>query len=284
MFKRFRKQPEPPPAEAPPAQPPPPPKAKGFVPPPPRAAASTSNDPKIIRLENRRQALEDAIALIEHSGDPDSPFQQRISVLGATLDTIEDEIRAATPLEPRVLPRLPETPIEQIAVTLEPVPAVRFSIGPAQFVYEEEIDWAERGTTIVKGDLVPRAIEIDPLIPDSISGAIRSELATHLDRSVFAFATDLRDRAIEGQPLPDNATLAQLALPCPRCGDWQLWGGLCPRCIEHEVRLRNLNLERANVLDERSKEWEERQRKVEELPIQRKRLAQTIADLQALQS
>jgi hypothetical protein len=38
------------------------------------------------------------------------------------------------------------------------------------------------------------------------------------------------------------------------------------------------------VLDERTSAIEERQRQVEELPIQRRRLAQTIADIQALRS
>lgn len=284
MFKRFRKQPAPQVPEAPPPEPAPPPRARGFVPPPPRATELTSDDPRIARLQKRRQKLEDAIALVEHSADPDSPFQQRLSVLNATLDTIEDDIRAATPLDRRELPSLPSTPIEQVAVSLEPVPSVEFSIGSARFQYEEEIDWAERGTSVVIGDLVPRTVEIDPVIPDSISAPLRQELAAHLDRSAFAFATELRDRTIEGNALPSNATLADLAIPCPRCGSWQLWGGLCPRCIEHEVRLRNLGIERAKVLDERSREMDEWQRKMEELPIQRKRLAQTIADLESLRS
>ena len=83
---------------------------------------------------------------------------------------------------------------------------------------------------------------------------------------------------------PTGVTLADLARPCPNCGDWELWGGVCLRCIAHENRLRELNAERARVLDDRTSELEERQRQVEELPIQRRRLAQTIAEMQSLQS
>ncbi|MCA9859663.1 MAG: hypothetical protein KC438_08070 [Thermomicrobiales bacterium] len=228
--------------------------------------------------------MENEIELVERSADPDSPFQQRITVLGATLSSIEDEIRRATPLERLERPSLPSTPIENVAVTLEPTPDVRFSIDGHRFDYAEEIDWAERGTQIVRGDLLPVELNVDPLIPTSLDGTMRAELAAHLDRSLFAFATDARDRVIEGREPPSGATLADLAQPCPECGDWQLWGGVSPRCLEHETRLRELAAERARILDERTSELEERQRQVEELPIQRRRVAQTLAEIEALQS
>ncbi len=284
FLKRFRKQDEPEPPPAPPETPPAPQKAKGFVPPPPRPTPPPTNDPKLARLQQRRRALEDSIERVEASADPNSPFQQRIAVLNATLDTVENEIRSATPLSVRTLPGLPATPVEHIAVSLDPVPSVRFTIGPSRFDYAEEIDWAERGTTIVKGDLIPRTVELEPLIPESIPNELRDQLAAHLERSLFTFATDLRNRSVEGAPLPAGATLADLALPCPKCGDWELWGGICPRCLQHETRLRDLNLERTRILDERGAELEQRQREVEELPIQRRRLAETIAQIQALQS
>ncbi len=258
-------------------------KAKGFVPPPPRSVPLATGDPKLARLQQRRQDLEHAIELVEQSGDPNSSFQQRIAVLGTTLDSIEAEIQKTLPLSSRRLPDLPATPIERIEVNLDPVPSIGFAIGPARFAYAEEIDWAERGTQIVKGDLLPVAVDIEPLIPDSITGSVREELAAHLERSLFSFATDLRNRAVEGDAQPSDPTLAGLAVPCPRCGDWQLWGGICLRCLEHERQLRELNAERSRVLDERTSEVEERQRQVEELPLQRRRLAETIANIQALQ-
>jgi len=283
FFKRFRKQPEPVEPETPVA-PVVTSKAKGFVPPPPRPTPPASADPKVASLEQRRQSIENAIELVQRSADSDSPFQQRIAILNTTLDSIEAEIRAATSFERRELPGLPSTPIGDISVTLDPVPDVRFSIGSMPFEYAEEIDWAERGTQIVRGDLLPVTVDIEPLIPESISGAIRAELTAHLDRSLFSFATDLRDRAIEGREQPTGVTLADLAKACTRCGDWELWGGVCLRCLAHETRLRELNEERTRLLDDRSSELEERQKQVEELPIQRRRLAETNAELQKLRA
>jgi hypothetical protein len=259
-------------------------RAKGFVPPPPRQKPPASSDPRAERLLRRIEALEEEIELVERSADPDSPFQQRIAVLSSALDAIEREIASATTLPTRELPSLPPIPIANVSVTLEPVPQVSFSIESHRFTYTEEIDWAERGTQIVRGDLVGTDIETGPLIPSEITGPLREELSAHLERSLFAFATDLRDRAIEGSPLPVDVTLADLAVPSPACGDWELWGGVSLHCLEHEARLRDLNAERSRLLDERGAEIEERQRQVEELPIQRRRLAQAIADLRALES
>ena len=175
-------------------------------------------------------------------------------------------------------------PMTDIDVALEPVPRVSFSIGMSHFSYAEEIDWAERGTQIVRGDLIGEDIDASGLIPDDISPDLRAELAAHLERSLFGFATELRDRTIEGRPLPADPTLADLAVPSIACGDWELWGGISLRCLNHETRLRELNAERTRLLNERGLEIEERQRQVEELPIQRRRLKEAIGELLALQA
>jgi hypothetical protein len=234
-------------------------------------------------LRQRIEALDDAIDAVERSGDPDSPFQQRIAVLNGALDAIEREIALATPLEPRDVPALSPSPVTALEVVLEPAPRVSFSIGGERFVYEEEIDWAERGTQVVRGDLVGIAGDGSRLIPASIAGELREDLATHLERSLFAFATDLRDRAVEGDPMPAEVTLAALATPSKTCGDWELWGGVSLRCLEHETRLRELNAERTRLLTERGTEIEERQRQLEELPIQIRRRNQAIAELIAIE-
>jgi hypothetical protein len=284
FLNRFRKQqvsePEPVPAPTPtPAT-----RAKGFVPPPPRETPTPGVDPRQERLIARIQALEDEMEIVERSGDPDSPFQQRIAVLTSAIEAIDREISENLNLEPRKLPSLPATPIEQLDVQLDPVPSVSFSIGGQRFAYAEEIDWAERGNQIVRGDLIGLAIQPEPLIPSEFPQELRGELSAHLERSLFAFATELRNRAVEGEALPANATLADLAVPSPECGDWELWGGISLRCLEHESRLRELNAERTELLNERGSEIEERQRQVEELPIQRRRRNQAIADLEALQN
>lgn len=196
---------------------------------------------------------------------------------------VEAEIDAATLLEWVERPELPESPIDRIAVRLDPAPTVAFEIAGGSFRYTEAIDWAERGHQIVRSDL--ERVTGDPIqiVPADLPDDVRSELARHLDRSLFALATDLRDHAIEGRTAPE-ATLAGLARICPRSGDWMLWGGVCSRCIEHDARLRDLNAERTRLLDQRTAEIEERQRQIEELPIQRRRLARVLEELQASQS
>lgn len=284
FLNRFRKQPVVEPDPAPPPASVPVSRAKGFVPPPPRESIAPNADPRVDRLRQRVKSLEEEIEATERSGDPDSPFQQRIFILTAALDDIEQEIAHESNLASRDVPPLPPTPIEHVTVQLDPVPIVSFSIGGRAFRYEEEVDWAERGTQIVHGDLVGIDIKTNGLIPSSMSPGETAELASHLDRSLFAFATDLRDRAIEGQPLPTNATLTDLAIPSAQCGDWLIWGGVSLRCLEHETRLRELNSVRTRLIDERSTVIEERQRQVEELPIQRRRLDQAITELRTLEA
>lgn len=284
FLKRLRKQPEPKPAAAPPPSPVPESRAKGFVPPPPRESMPVYADPRADRLLKRIEAIEDEIESIERSGDPDSPYQQRISTLNAALESVEREINAAASLETRLLPTLPATPITDINVALDPVPTVAFSIGGERFLFAEEIDWAERGTQIFRGDLLAESGDIPTLLPEGLDPELGLELAEHLERSLFAFATDLRDCVIEDRAFPAGVTLADLAVPSARCGDWELWGGVSLRCLEHESRLRDLNAERTRLLNERGTEIEERQRQVEELPLHRRRLSQAIADLQALDS
>ncbi len=280
FLNRFRKQRTTPTEPEPVQVPTPESRAKGFVPPPPRQAPERSPDPGVERLRQRIAALEHEIEMVERSGDPDSPYQQRLGILATALESIEQEIAEATPLQSRDVPALEPSPITNIAVELEPVPRVSFQIGDQVFRYSEEIDWAERGTQIVHGDLMGDGVDVRPLVPIEFPSDLRDELADHLEQSLFAFATDLRDRSIDGRALPMNVTLADLAVPSPDCGDWQLWGGISLRCLEHDARLRELNAERARLLTERSSDIEERQRQVEELPIQRRRLNQAIADLQ----
>lgn len=284
FFRRLKKSaaPEPERAEAP--TPVASSRARGFVLPPPRQSSPPSSDPRVDRLEQRKAALVAAIDAVEQSADPESPYQQRLQVLDQTLTSIESEINGATQLPFRELPTLPATPIDNLEVTIEPVPVVRFSIGHVRFEYAEEIDWAERGTQIVRGDLAPIAGDAASILPASIPDDLRGEFSAHLDRSLFAFATELRDMAVEGEALPTDPSLADLARICARSGDWLLYGGTCLRCIEHDSELRRLTAERARILQERTDEIENRQRQVEELPIQRRRLAQTIAEIEALES
>ncbi|HWK81487.1 MAG TPA: hypothetical protein VNP95_11990, partial [Thermomicrobiales bacterium] len=102
--------------------------------------------------------------------------------------------------------------------------------------------------------------------------------------SLDAFAEDLRERRLNGDPLPGAVTLADLAKPSPEAGGWLDWNRRSPvqavRAAE-ELRLRR---ERDRLLSERGREAEERHRLVERLPIARRRLADVDAEIAAAEA
>ena len=88
----------------------------------------------------------------------------------------------------------------------------------------------------------------------------------------MTLATDIRDRVLDGDPLPENATLADLAKPCPTCGGWTDWKGSCDICSARKGRSLQLFQERNHLMRERSNEAEERHRLAERLPLARHRM------------
>jgi hypothetical protein len=107
-------------------------------------------------------------------------------------------------------------------------------------------------------------------------------LVEHLAASLFVFATDLRDRALNGQPLPTAPTLADLARPCDACGGWQDWHGTCPECQRRAWQRQHLDAEEERLRREREREEDERARLADRLPIARRRLAEVDAEIAAL--
>src|SRR4029079_3550009 len=94
-----------------------------------------------------------------------------------------------------------------------------------------------------------------------------------------ALALDLRDRALAGKPLPENPTLADLARPCPECGDWRDWRGHCDTCATRAWRRQNLLAESARLAQKRDDEEAERHKWAERLPVARRRLADLEAEI-----
>ena len=75
---------------------------------------------------------------------------------------------------------LPPVPIVIEEVKIEEPPAVSFHIGDQNFLYEEDIDWAEKGTTVVRGDLQLRSGDPATLPMDGVPENIQVELVDHL--------------------------------------------------------------------------------------------------------
>lgn len=77
---------------------------------------------------------------------------------------------------------------------------------------------------------------------------------------------------LDGEPLPERITLEELAKPCPKCGGWTDWRGICQACAQRTAATAELKREELRLLDERAAEAEERHRLIERVPLARRRL------------
>jgi hypothetical protein len=233
------------------------------------------------RLRRRREAVMFDVQQAELAAAENSPWRERALLLDEAIAAIRSE-RSRVALE-RLLPGRPlePTPIEEPAVNSGPTPAVRFQIGGEQFVYAEPLDWAERGTQLARSELERQSGDPTRLLPPEVTGPDRERMSEHLAASLFAFATDLRDRALAEEPFPGGATLADLAQPDP-LGGWLVWGGHSAAGAAKQHRLRELEAEEQRMLTERNRELEEMERLAERLPIALRRLAEVDAEIKAV--
>lgn len=236
---------------------------------------------RIAVLERRRTGILFDLDQAELAAQPENPWRERIALYGETLDVVRRDIEALD-REPRVSrPLLPPAPITIQTVAPDDPAVIAFNVGTQSFVFESELDWAERGTTITHGELIRSTGDPAALVPDTIPPELQGELVAHLDRSLFIFATDLRRLADNNQPFP-TATLADLAHPCPICGHWQAWGGSCAVCAERANRRRALEAEFQRISAEQTEEENERARWAERRSVARRRLADVDAEIAAL--
>jgi hypothetical protein len=232
-----------------------------------------------------RQRRQDALFDVERAESAlaaDNPWQERIELLTDALATVDADLHALDDLPPAPSYPMQPTPIRDLVATADEPADVAFAIGNQTFRFREEIDWDQRGGPTVRGDLRPVAGDPAALVPSDVPPALHEALVQHLTDSLLVFATDLRDRALNDQALPDSPTLADLARPCPDCGGWEDWRGRCDECARRDLRRQALRAEADRLDIERAAEAEERHRLAERIPIARRRLAQIDADLAAL--
>lgn len=246
-------------------------------------AADPALQPRLDTLRQRRDMaaydLERAIA----ARQPENPWRERMELLDRSLATIEEDLQAIEAMTPLPVFPLPETPITDIAVNLAEPVSVAFNIGPEHFRWEEEVDWDQRGGPVVRGQIQQRSGNAAALVPPDIPAERREALARHLAESVAVFALDLRDRALEGETLPEHPTLADLARPCPECGDWLDWRGHCATCATRAWQRQNLHLEATRLEQEREAEEADRYKWSERLPVARRRLEDADAEIAKLE-
>lgn len=233
-------------------------------------------------LRQRTAALFD-IEQGESALADDNPWTQRIALLGQALTTVDQDLAAAAAVPPGPYSPLPASPISvQGVVETDDAVTVTFAIGGEVFTYAEEPDWADRSRLITRSELRRRTGDPAALVPGDIAPDLREALRGHLDESLFVFASDLRDRMLDGQDLPRGATLADLAAPCPVCGGWTDWRGTCQACAHRLSGIAALKREQSRLLDERTREAEERHRLIEGLPLARRRMKDVEADIARL--
>ena len=249
---------------------------------PPPAVDDPARAQRLAQVRRRRELVAFDVERAEAARRPDNPWQERIDLLGESIATVEADLEALAKLPPAATFPLPETPITGIEATAGEQATVRFQIGPERFSFAEEVDWDQRGGAVVRGDLRQREGDAAALVPAETPPDLRDALTRHLTDSVAVFATDLRDRALEGEPLPTAPTLADLARPCPECGGWRDWRGTCEVCSQRAWRRQQLLTEAARLEKERTEEAEERHKWAERLPIARRRLADVDAEIAKL--
>lgn len=234
-------------------------------------------------LERRREDIRYELAQGELAASEENPWQERMDLLTEALTTVEEDLKAIATAAPQPFAPLPKTPITDIVVETGEPPAVAFTIDGQTFRYSEDLDWAERGGQVTRTELIRRTGDPAALVPTSTPEEVKPALAAHLAQSLFAFASDLRDRALDGEPLPAHPVLADLGQPCPECGGWMEWGGVCQACARRKAERFRLMGERNDLLGKRAHEADERTRLVERLPLARRRLNDIEFEIQAVE-
>lgn len=247
-------------------------------------AADPAMQSRLDAVRQRRDMAAYDLERAEAARQPDNPWRERMDLLDRSLATIEDDLRALDASPPLSPISLPETPVTDIAVSRDEPIDVAFTIGPERFRWEEEVDWDQRGGPVVRGQMRLRSGDAAALVPPGVPDERREALARHLTESVTVFALDLRDRALEGEPFPDQPTLADLARPCPVCGDWLDWRGHCDTCARRAFRRQTLRGEAARLAQERDDEEHDRHTWTERFPVARRRLIDLDAAIAKLEA
>ncbi|MBA3337509.1 MAG: hypothetical protein H0T49_08095 [Chloroflexia bacterium] len=233
-------------------------------------------------LLRRRQGISYEVDQGELASASNNPWQDRNDLLTEAQTEIDAEIAALENQPGLPGPALPVVPITTIQIETGPPASVRFDIGGEHFSYAEELDWAERGHQLAQAELRHESGNPSALLPSNLTPQRREALRLHLADSLFVFATNLRDRALAGDPPPPAPTLFDLAPPCPTCGGWMDWLKRCPSCAKRDSATARLREEADRLSRERDHETGARHRWLERLPIARRRLAEIDASLAAL--
>ncbi len=267
------------------------------VPPPrrelPMASAPASrpkadpNDPAVrerrrARLERRIQDLRYDLNQAELAQTDANRWTERVDGINQAIEQARRDVETVMSVPPGWIPHpLPAWPV--VVESLQPhEPAeIRLRVGEVPFHYSEALDWAERGHQKAPPELRRAEGEIERLMPDSIPPNRRAELRDHLAHGLATLVTQIREDALDGRQTP-SLTLADLATPCPDCGGWRDLKGRCPACQEREWRADQLRADIDRLIKERNDQLEELAKFRDRLPVLRRQLADSEAELAML--
>jgi hypothetical protein len=234
-------------------------------------------------LRRQRETVLFDVEQAERASQDDNPWRSRIAHLDDALTTVRGEMeRAGGQLEPVGQP-FPNLPIHSLTASVGPPPSVSFKIGDNVFLYEEEQDWAERGTQIARGELILVLGTAASVIVDERTSPDFRVRVEQLAASLFVFASDVRDRVVEGASLPSGVTVADLAAPDQEHGGWVDWKGHSSAKARLDSLRAELRAEEQRLLDARAQELDDLANWKERLPIARKRLADVDAQIAAVE-
>lgn len=245
-----------------------------------------TSDPhaRLAALRRRREAAIFDLEQGELALQDDNPWKQRSALLTEALETVQQDRAETEQVTPGPFHPLPPTPVSHCTIRFEhDVATVTFSINGHEFRYEEPLDWAERGTQVVRSDLAKTDGSVDALIPQGMPAELHELLRVHLELSLFVFATELRERTLNQEPIPDNVALADFAPPCPVCGGWTDYLGRCQTCARRNAQIQQLDRERNRLLTDRAAEFEEERRMAERLPVARRRLHDIDTEIESIE-
>jgi hypothetical protein len=265
------------------------PRAKGFNPPAPRPGETRTHDvvepsDRLKKLIRRREIVLFDVEQSEEAVAEDNIWVRRVATLDEAIQNVIDERTRREQIIPMPPLPVPAFPILDLSVKTGPPAAVSFQINSEVFQYEEDLDWSERGTQIVRPDLIPRQGDPESILPPGFGEDRHEALITHLRESLFGFATAARNQAIEEGVVSIVATLSDLATPCPICGGWRDWHGICQTCRQRDWDIQQLNAEENRLRSERAHELEEQGKFADRLPIAHRRLSEIDAEIAALQN
>jgi hypothetical protein len=267
------------------------------VPPPrrelPMASAPASrpkanlNDPAVrerrrARIERRIQDLRYDLNQAELAQTDANRWTERVEGINEAIEQARRDVESVLTVPPGWVPHpLPAWPV--VVESLQPhEPAeIRLRVGEIPFRYSEALDWAERGHQKAPPELRRAEGEIEQLMPDSIPPDRRPELRDHLAHGLATLVTQLREDALDGRQTAP-LTLADLASPCPDCGGWRDLKGRCPACQEREWRADQLRADIDRLIKERNDQLEELAKFRDRLPVLRRQLADSEAELAML--